>query len=50
MEYETLSYTWGSEDYPSLARIHGGGVRAITQNLDVALRHLRFRMKPESCG
>jgi hypothetical protein len=30
MEYEALSYAWGSEKNPSLERIHGGGVCAIT--------------------
>jgi hypothetical protein len=45
VEYEALSYAWGSVDNLSFARIAGGGVCAITHNLAVALRHLRFQDK-----
>ncbi|KAF3038859.1 hypothetical protein E8E12_008434 [Didymella heteroderae] len=44
--YEALSYVWGPEDDPSHVEVNlqarTGKVR-ITQNLDIALRHLRYK-------
>lgn len=43
--YQALSYVWGSEDNPSYIGVSSGrksGAVAVTQNLDVALRHLRY--------
>ncbi|RYP14370.1 hypothetical protein DL765_006415 [Monosporascus sp. GIB2] len=44
--YETLSYAWGSTDNPKPIIVDGAANDAntifVTQNLDVALRHLRL--------
>lgn len=47
--YEALSYVWGSANQPSYANVstsQRSGVISITRNLDVALRHLRYKKKP----
>lgn len=48
IEYEALSYVWGSQADPAHARIFSPasglperGIVSITQNLEIALRHLR---------
>ncbi|KAH8699364.1 heterokaryon incompatibility protein-domain-containing protein, partial [Phaeosphaeriaceae sp. PMI808] len=42
LKYEALSYVWGTSLSPLQARVNGLGMW-ITENLDCALRHLRFR-------
>lgn len=47
--YEALSYVWGSANQPSYANVstsQRSGIISITRNLDVALRHLRYKKKP----
>ncbi|KAF3052183.1 hypothetical protein E8E11_007484 [Didymella keratinophila] len=47
--YEALSYVWGSEKSLSTVEVDSSGemsVISITQNLDVALRYLRFTEEP----
>ncbi|KAK8070083.1 hypothetical protein PG994_006699 [Apiospora phragmitis] len=43
-EYECLSYAWGSEDGRKEVKIQGSAPRSlfVTQNLDEAIRHLRY--------
>jgi hypothetical protein len=41
LQYEALSYCWGSQMSPIQARVNGVGIQ-ITENLDCALRHLRY--------
>ncbi|XPS95616.1 hypothetical protein M3J09_004901 [Ascochyta lentis] len=41
--YETLSYAWGTEQSPRSVLVNGTHYLTITQNLDCALRHLRYR-------
>lgn len=44
--YTALSYVWGSEENPSYVVVQeqsAGGIISVTQNLDIALRHLRNR-------
>lgn len=48
-DYEALSYTWGSQENLEEVSIQDGGALAtirITQNLAVALRHLRYSDRP----
>jgi len=40
MEYEALSYTWGGAEKPDNINI-SGSIMKVTQNLYLALRHLR---------
>jgi hypothetical protein len=42
LEYEALSYVWGSIENPCVAQINGKHV-LITINLECALRHLRYQ-------
>ncbi|OAG06602.1 heterokaryon incompatibility, partial [Paraphaeosphaeria sporulosa] len=49
--YEALSYVWGTAQNPSRAYVScsnasSQGVISIGQNLDVALRHLRYETEP----
>lgn len=47
--YEALSYVWGSEDNPSHVDVRSQlntEEIVITKNLDVALRHLRYKEAP----
>ncbi|KAK8131221.1 HET-domain-containing protein [Apiospora sp. TS-2023a] len=46
--YECLSYVWGSEDDKKDIRITGSmqGSLPVTQNLDEAIRHLRYEDTP----
>ena len=48
--YEALSYAWGSTETPLDIEITGsrGGTLAVTENLDIALRHLRSKRKPRT--
>jgi len=50
--YEALSYTWGSRNNPSFVKIHHSRNACakldITQNLDIALRHLRYVDRPRT--
>ena len=45
---EALSYAWGFTDDPVRISVLDGGshLLPITQNLDCALRHLRYKDKP----
>jgi len=43
-EYEALSYVWGQDTSPQQARVNGTPMN-ITENLDCALRHLRYQDK-----
>jgi hypothetical protein len=47
-KYEALSYTWGDTANTVLIKVGHGGMKAlsVTQNLGVALSHLRFEDKP----
>ena len=51
-EYEALSYAWGSADNPKSIFIDGQGDNAnvirVTENLDVALRYLRYHRASRS--
>ncbi|KIN08291.1 hypothetical protein OIDMADRAFT_98373, partial [Oidiodendron maius Zn] len=40
--YEALSYVWGSLKNPKNAIMSDGSSISITNNLDIALRHLRY--------
>jgi hypothetical protein len=42
IEYEALSYTWGGTDKPYEIEMNGGKM-PITENLSLALRHLRYQ-------
>lgn len=46
-DYEALSYAWGSDDDMPFVTVSGRneGTLRITQNLDIALRHLRYEDK-----
>ena len=49
--YEALPYVWGSEDGPSYIRVSSdrrSGAVPVTQNLHVALRHLRHDQHPRA--
>jgi hypothetical protein len=46
IEYEALSYVWGSEEDPVTIKIGRRWSLRISQNLDGALRHLRSEVKP----
>jgi len=52
LDYEALSYTWGSSDTVDFIRIVDGqqvlGRLPVARNLDQALRHLRHRRKCRS--
>ncbi|KAK4448886.1 heterokaryon incompatibility protein-domain-containing protein [Podospora aff. communis PSN243] len=43
MKYEALSYVWGKEDFAHVLHLEGGNTLTITENLDTALRRLRFQ-------
>ena len=40
--YEALSYVWGKEDFVHSLHLEDGGMLVITENLDAALRRLRY--------
>ena len=41
--YQALSYVWGKEDFAHILHLEGGGDLTITENLDIALRRLRYK-------
>ena len=49
-EYEALSYAWGSSENPTSVWVNGIPNKSIpvTQNLEEALQHLRWKKKPRT--
>ncbi|KAK8044319.1 hypothetical protein PG993_004343 [Apiospora rasikravindrae] len=49
-EYECLSYVWGSEEHLKEVEVESSvpGSLFVTQNLDVAIRHLRYPDAPRT--